>query len=32
LRKLIPVVESNTVPLVGQMAILNKEILSKRIP
>ena len=32
LRKLIPVVESNTLPLVGQMALLNQEILSKRIP
>ncbi|MDE0994479.1 MAG: aromatic ring-hydroxylating dioxygenase subunit alpha, partial [Rhodospirillales bacterium] len=30
LRKLVPVVESKTIPLVGQMAILNQDMLSKR--
>jgi hypothetical protein len=30
LRKLIPVVEHNSAPLVGQMAILNQDMLSKR--
>ena len=30
LRKLLPVVEHSTVPISGQMAILNQEILLRR--